>query len=147
MASLVIATAIAAAAAAAGAAAVAAAAAAAASAVSVLVGASAAAAAAARARQHMSGHVRIRSIRQHTSAYDSIRQHHTSAYVSIRQHTSAYLLRVRGAALGKQPVHLLLQRASKARIDFNRARQRCQTLLCVSICTFVLASVYMYIDR
>jgi hypothetical protein len=42
------------------------------------------------------------SIRQHTSAYVSIRQHsyctklrtfcteHTSAYVSIRQHTSAY---------------------------------------------------------
>ena len=31
------------------------------------------------------------SIRQHTSAYVSIRQRqHTSAYVSIRQHTSAY---------------------------------------------------------
>ncbi len=30
------------------------------------------------------------SIRQHTSAYVSIRQH-TSAYVSIRQHTSAYV--------------------------------------------------------
>jgi hypothetical protein len=45
----------------------------------------------------------IYSIRQHTSAYVSIRQHtlkrqwerrrrqHTSAYVSIRQHTSAYV--------------------------------------------------------
>jgi hypothetical protein len=47
-------------------------------------------------RQHMSAYV---SIRQHTSAYVrsafrliyvSIRQH-TSAYVSIRQHTSAYV--------------------------------------------------------
>jgi hypothetical protein len=39
---------------------------------------------------------RLRSvIRQHTSAYVSIRQRsirqHTSAYVSIRQHTSAYI--------------------------------------------------------
>jgi hypothetical protein len=36
--------------------------------------------------------VELVSIRQHTSAYVSIRQH-TSAYVSIRQHTSAYLWR------------------------------------------------------
>jgi hypothetical protein len=47
-------------------------------------------------RQHTSAYVSIRqpsayvSIRQHTSAYVSIRQH-TSAYVSIRQHTSAYV--------------------------------------------------------
>jgi hypothetical protein len=57
-------------------------------------------------RQHTSAYVSIRnkktcalnalqqpayvSIRQHTSAYVSIHQH-TSAYVSIRQHTSAYV--------------------------------------------------------
>jgi hypothetical protein len=54
-------------------------------------------------RQHTSAYV---SIRRHTSAYDGIRLHascgwrwlisgricqHTSAYVSIRQHTSAYV--------------------------------------------------------
>jgi hypothetical protein len=39
-------------------------------------------------------HLAYVSIRQHTSAYGSIRQQirqHTSAYVSIRQHMSAYL--------------------------------------------------------
>jgi hypothetical protein len=63
------------------------------------------------------------SIRQHTSAYVSIRQlsegawgpervlityilyiKHTSAYVSIRQHTSAY---VSSLGLGVQSVYLL----------------------------------------
>jgi hypothetical protein len=36
-------------------------------------------------------------MRQHTSAYVSIRQH-TSAYVSIRQHTSAYVSNAANAA-------------------------------------------------
>jgi hypothetical protein len=55
-------------------------------------------------RQHKSAYVSIRrgsrprgsriyiyTLCQHTSAYVSIRQH-TSAYVSIRQHTSAYVV-------------------------------------------------------
>jgi hypothetical protein len=62
-------------------------------------------------RQHTSAYVSIRtsayvSIRQHTSAYASIRQHtsarcpfisirqHTQACVSIRQHTSTYVSKV-----------------------------------------------------
>jgi hypothetical protein len=55
-------------------------------------------------RQHMSAYVSIRRMRQHTSAYVSILarlapisrgptrviRQHTSAYASIRQHTSAF---------------------------------------------------------
>jgi hypothetical protein len=53
-----------------------------------------------RIRQHTSAYV---SIRQHTSAYVSIRQN-TSAYVCIRLHTSAYVsIRALAARTPRKP--------------------------------------------
>ncbi len=82
-------------------------------------------------RQHTSAYVSIRrtshktctpfasaSIRPHTSAYVSIRQH-TSAYVSIRQHTSAYVsIRLHMPAYVSIRQHTYPIRLGKADDDF-----------------------------